>query len=212
MSVVELQQLYVDGQLLAGCRSAGLVIEAERIEVASMSGHTVPDPRWTQLDKAGHWHAAATRRPLLGGETVIWYPTLEEHVEVNPAYDPDDPDPDWTINAPNLRWWRCAICHERVDPRTITSHERQYVAGREDWRITVEVADDRWWAGGAAGALYTVRGVSGLAPSAQHPTPGGREWFGVARWHPGGLSTGGDEMSLLTGTFEGVGELGQRVG
>lgn len=210
---VTLTDLWVDSGPMLRCCSARLSIEAELIDVTSGFGHTVRDPKWSHVDKAGHWHAAATR--TVAGETAVWYPTLEEHRELNPEYDQalahwDEYDePQW------LRWMKCAICAERVEPRTITSHERRYVAGPQHWRIEAQVADSAWYATPKQGASYTVRGMA--PPATAHGrlspvTPGRREWFGVARWHATEMRDAGGEATMVSGTFEGVSDLGERVG
>lgn len=205
----QLTELHIDGKPMPYCAAALLVVEVERIEVTSGFGRTVPDSRWTYLDPAGHWHAAATR--TTDGRTSVWYPTLEEHREPNPEYDQALAEYDEYDEPRWFTWMRCLICQQRVDPRTITSHEREYVAGHPQWRIEVDVADVLWWRDNL-GTLYTVRGLARMAPSQQHSTPRNREWFGVARWHPRSMRDAGGEATMVSGTFEGVSELGERVG
>lgn len=209
MSALPLDEMWVDQGRMQHCRSAQLNVELELIEVTTLAGHSKPDPRWTHVDRAGHWHAAATR-PAVRAE--IWYPTLEEHRRRNPEFDPDARDweeydvPEW------LAWLRCSICAERVDPKMITSFDRQYLPGRPTWRINIEVADPTWFEQPRRGARFTVRGVQVLPGSRVHPSGGRREWFGVASWVPASLRDVGGEASMVTGTFEGVGDLGERVG
>lgn len=213
--MVRLTDLWVDTGPMRGLSSASLIVEAELIEVTSIAGRTVPDSRWTHVDTRGHWHAAASR--TTAGETSVWYPTLEDHKEPNPEFDPAMADWEEYDEPVWLAWQRCRICHERVDPRTITTHERRFVSGQPQWRIKVEVADPEWFLPGRQ-SIYTVRGMAPReTPSrAGKPRPtataGRREWFGVARWYPAGLHDASGEAAMVTGTFEGVSELGERVG
>lgn len=202
--VLEISELFIGRTSIEGVVRAGLRIERDMIDVTTAAGVTSLDPRWEHVDAAGHWHAVAKR-----ADGELWLPTLEEHVEPNPEYDPNA-DPDWSTSPPNLRWRVCSVCGERVDPGTTTSHMQHYIAGEVRWRIEMTVADDLWWLPGRS-APYVVRALVQRPAANLGPSLKPREYFGVAHWHPGSVRGGVAGGTLVTGVFEGVGELGERV-
>lgn len=213
MSGLELTQVCIGRVPIDGIVRAVLHVEREMIDATTMAGVTTFDPRWETVDAAGHWHAAAVRRESAqpGGE--VWFPTLIEHAEPNPRYDPDiGPDDDhWGCERPFLQWLMCTICRQRIVPRTITSHDRRYVAGPTLWRIEATIAAEQWWLPERA-IEYVVRAVAGRRTAVLGPAHKTREYFGVAHWHPRGVNGGADVRTLVEGVFEGVSELGERVG
>lgn len=217
MVIAKMSEFHVNGAALSHAISVSLTVNTEMLDVTTIAGRSEPNPRWTAMDAAGHWHAAATRSDRGGRwsgpmRTEVWYPTLVETKEANPEYDPERADADDEYDVPATLWWRsCMVCGARVDPDMINNPgQPEYIAGETRWTFEVEVpVNDNL---PHRGLLYTVRGIRRPRADPGLAAVPGREWFGVARWQPTGTRREQGYPRIVVGTFEGVGQLGERVG
>lgn len=106
-------------------RACSLQITTHMVDVSTFSGVTEPDPAWTLVDAAGHFHAWDHQGNL---------PTLREHT-VWTAYDV--PDEDTGATGYETTTMRCRICDVPVEPGTVTTHDvgKQLTPGRTEWLI-----------------------------------------------------------------------------
>jgi len=111
-----------------------LVIEREILRVDSISPK--PDPWWSAVDSAGHFHAY-DQSP--DAERAGHYPTLQTRVEEIECTDPDHWDPDSPCTSLNIIHWHCRICGEEIAPGVLVGPHTDHIDGRYDWQAKVGV-------------------------------------------------------------------------
>jgi hypothetical protein len=158
-----------------------LNVETERIDITSGLTTYKPDPQWTHVDKAGHFHAIAE-----GGK----FPTLEAYTKTSPCPGGcGDPGCEGTTEVR----YRCRICRKRVKPGRVLDQaggERRTMPGLTTWTVRIDHRE----ALGDDAADVSIRAVAGE-----------RTLFGVARRHMTARNSDG-----YTYEFHGVTELGRR--
>jgi hypothetical protein len=159
-------------------------IEIEQIDVTTM---TEPDPTWTFIDAAGHFHAY-TKDFML--------PTLKA-VEVYVAVEPGDDEDDDYEEEQGYSYYeqRCRICDEVIAPGTQSTVGPKYAAGRKSW--TVDVTGRREDLVPLATELVSVWMAD--APKV----------FGVGQLLVN-VTPVDDDGNLVRATIQGMGELGSR--
>lgn len=157
-----------------------LSVETPRIDV-TMAGNTYkPDPEWTHVDKAGHFHAFAGDRSL---------PTLEryeKHRNCDGSCGGICESEGWTETRR-----RCRICRKRVKPGyviDVPGGTPQSIPGPSSWCVLVEAHQP------PPTGLVSIRG---------------RDWFGLADGRIGCVTSGSDYVTYSYQAF-GAGELGRR--
>lgn len=106
-----------------------LTIEQEYETVWSATG-TKPDPGWTLIDDAGHFHTYAT-----GGDL----PTLrseQRHLDCDGSCDGLCDDEGYTVSE-----WRCRICEQSIEPGRLPGTEVRTIPTLSSW--SVELSMDR---------------------------------------------------------------------
>lgn len=156
-----------------------LTIETEMVDV-TLARKTSPDPNWTYVDSAGHYHALASDGTL---------PTLTattEHRECGGACGADE------CEGYDVTVYECAICGAEVEPGRITTYPagREFMPGRTSWTVQVPRNVDR--------GLLSVR-----------VEVGDRTFFGVAERVSGRAEGGPDGIRVQT-TLSGRWPLGER--
>lgn len=105
-------------------------IETERIDITVGSPTYGPDPAWTHVDKAGHFHAYGRDNAL---------PTLEKyekHIGCDGQCGGGCGDEGYTETR-----YRCRLCRKRVKPgRAMKTYggEQKSMLGRTSWWVTVQ--------------------------------------------------------------------------
>lgn len=95
-----------------------------------------PDPSWSFLDSAGHFHAAST----VGVEQrrdALTFPTLRTHTVHLDCDGSGSGDCDG-CDGYDVTRYRCYICHEDVEPKFRMTRERVLVHGLRWWEATVQ--------------------------------------------------------------------------
>jgi hypothetical protein len=178
VSTVSTLEIFVNEQ---GPFVGTLNIETERIDITMAGPSYKPDPEWTYVDKAGHFHAFTEDGKL---------PTLEryeKHLNCDGSCAGVCSDEGYTETR-----YRCRACGKRVKPGyavKVPGGAQQFMPGRTSWTVTVS-GRTQW------NADVSVRAVAG-----------GKEWFGLA--HPRMVSA--DVHDGFTYDFIGLAELGRRV-
>lgn len=178
MATTSRVEIYVDEQ---GPFPGDLEIEVEEIDISSNLPSYKPDPKWTHVDKAGHFHAI-TREGK--------YPTLETYTKHRPC--PGGCGDSGCEGTTETRY-RCRVCRKRVRPGSVSDGWPGMVRkmpGRTYWTVEVRAS----WPPENAGEAV-VRVVSG-----------DRTWFGVVQY--GRASSGPDGVRYA---LHGIGELGERA-
>jgi hypothetical protein len=212
MGTVRVERLWVDNVEVdrANVHRAVLAVEVEQIEVSGMTG---PDPAWSAVDPAGHWHGAA-----FNGEKVT-YPTLRECDRealceeclghgTECAHDGcvggcADCETCRGAGTVTVTYLGCAICKAEMTPGIVTDPGRSYAPGHMTWWVEVEGAADAWGLGDDRPVIVRVL-VTGERAR--------RLYFGVARMTARSVAARIDAAPIMTVRLEGAGELGQRVG
>lgn len=145
-------------------------IDVAQIEVSSFSDE--PDPNWTFIDAAGHYHAYTADLKL---PTLI---TRDEWV----AYE--EPDEETGETGYMIRHLHCAICDEEVQPGRRSGPERKFIPGRMSWTVTVESSVAR-------GDRATIRVKSGDVL-----------WFGIATVVDVQMEMGRRPVAVFAGSGE----------
>lgn len=140
-AVTAVGEAFVNGKSLINCE---LNIEVEQIDVTTM---TEPDPNWTFIDAAGHFHAYTKDFAL---------PTLKR-VEMFVAVEPDTDDDDEPVAGELDEFWdegeadysytelHCRICDENIVPGTRSTMGRKSVPGRKSWSVDVTGRTEDLW-------------------------------------------------------------------
>ena len=111
-----------------------LVVENQVETVQSLSPK--PDPNWSTVDDAGHYHAYA--QDQTGGQPP--YPTLTPRTRhhdcdgIHLAPTMDDGCEGW-----DETYYVCPICDEQIRPGQLAGPHETRIAGRLDWRVTANV-------------------------------------------------------------------------
>lgn len=87
-------------------------VEQDCIDVTTCGGEWKPDPAWTHVDAAGHFHAYGHDGEL---------PTLR-----------------YVRRKRKPSVYRCIACNKKVEPGGRRDFSRKQMAGRQDWTLTVE--------------------------------------------------------------------------
>jgi hypothetical protein len=165
----------------AGPFRGQVTVETERIDITSGLTTYKPDPQWTFVDKAGHWHAFTA-----DGK----HPTMERYVKMLPC--PGGCNDPTCEGQPEERY-RCLICGKRIRPnRVVASYagERRSMPGLTSWSVRV------FGSGPIPSAEKVVVRFVGEK----------RTRFGLAS--PAGYTATSDSWEL---SLYGVGELGERA-
>lgn len=105
-----------------------LKVETQKIEVTPVS-ETVPNRRWFQIDKKGHFHSF----DMTGKDNIL--PTLSRrsHEEPYSCEDCGEMHKDITVT------YHCILCREEIEPHYITvlSNYDKYVPGHTDIELSV---------------------------------------------------------------------------
>lgn len=96
--------------------------ETTRIDVSSCSA-TKPNPRWTHVDAAGHFHAWSELSDA---------PPLPTLTPVHVPCDGACGDPTHTDVI-----YRCTLCHELVEPGRTDDSGPRSIPGRRSWTVVV---------------------------------------------------------------------------
>lgn len=139
-------------------RAGVLTVEVEAIEVTTL---TKPDPSWSTVDRAGHFHATAPVQER--GLRRVEYPTLDvRSVHHDCAGCEDDEE----CEGYDVSEYACRICGETVSPGVLANMFREMAPGRTYWSVEVS--------GGADLMAYQGETVTVRA------TAGGRTHLGIA--------------------------------
>lgn len=126
-------QAFVNGKSLVNCE---LNVEVEQVDVTT---RTEPDPHWTFIDAAGHFHAYTKDFTL---------PTLRR-VEIFVAVEPEMDDDDEPLAGELDEFWdgvgadysytehHCRICDENIVPGTRSTMGQKSVPGRTSWSVDI---------------------------------------------------------------------------
>lgn len=209
-------RLYVDNVLISrqDTRRRQLIIEQGYIDTSTMGGSQGPDPAWTHLDAAGHWHAVAQ-----GGagrkDKELWYPTLVRQ-RGEEYYCTDCQD-----THEGNGFWACVICGEEIAPamRYEPGKRERLPAGAPEWRIELTVNREGMRAlipsGNVLAASMNPRPVSVrmVTPAAVSAAASGqtRMLFGAARLRIESFTGGSDGVQEITAVLNGMAELGTRA-
>lgn len=164
-----------------------LRVETDRIDVTMAGNSYKPDPEWTHVDKAGHFHAFAGDRSL---------PTLEryeKHLNCDGSCGGVCEGEGWTETR-----YRCRACGKRVKPGYVVDvpgGTPRTIPGRTSWGVTVETVEPP-----PTGTVSVRCGSAGLA---------GRDWFGLAEGRVSQI-TSSSSGQTYTYDLSGVTELGRR--
>lgn len=112
----------------AGPFRGQVTVETEAIDITSGLTSYKPDPSWTFVDKAGHWHAFTA-----DGK----HPTMERYVKMLPC--PGGCNDPGCEGSPEERY-RCVLCGKRIRPgRVVASYagERRSMPGLTNWSVRV---------------------------------------------------------------------------
>jgi hypothetical protein len=102
--------------------NAELVETTQAIDV--LSSGPIPDPRWSTVDEAGHFHAVAADGS---------YPTLDrnlEHRECNGGCGGVCEGDGYEVAV-----WSCRACGEAIEPGTTPGPHYATIPGLKDWRL-----------------------------------------------------------------------------
>lgn len=165
MTVKVCRRVFVDNVPVQG------VLSVENESDTAWTDLPEPDPRWTFVDAAGHFHA----RDAEGG-----LPTLEivsEHVDCDGSCGGQCRGEGYTVGRAF-----CRICREEVVPGSIPGPHEVVVANRRSWSVFVE-----------DGPVFESRRVSVRVEFEGRPT-----MFGVAQVEScsGGIGGGGAKTRL----------------
>lgn len=159
-----------------------LNIDTEVIDITSGMTTYKDDPKWTFVDKAGHFHAITE-----AGK----FPTLEAYTKTLPCPGGcDDPGCEGITEAR----YRCRICRKRVKPGRVVDQVGgvpRSMPGLTTWTATVKT-QQQWT------DAVSIRATAGR-----------REMFGIATPRLAETLSHGDEF-VHTYEFHGVTELGRR--
>jgi len=143
-----------------------LMIDRQAVDVTTIR-KVKPDPRWTYVDAAGHWHAydKGGGLPTLRSET--------QHVECDNADHGVCDGYERTVH-------RCVVCGEAVTPGKVTAYSDGYelIPGSEIWRVDVgrrvvgDPVSGRARGAGGRGFLGGAEGGRGRSFPAQTGDPG----------------------------------------
>lgn len=159
--------------------TAQLKITQERIDISTLGSK--PDPKWTFIDVAGHFHARSEDGEL---------PTLigrREHVGCDGSCDLDD------CEGYDVTHWHCRICDEEIQPGVIPGPHYGTMPGRIDWEVAVQTVINGH---GEVSVVYRSERV---------------EYFGVAIPGDVRIETGFDGSARGRTVLHGVSPLGRRT-
>jgi hypothetical protein len=166
MSVKVCRRVFVDDVPLHGMLSVENDVETAWTDLAE------PDPRWTFVDSAGHFHARNAEGEL---PTLVSRP---EHVDCDGSCGGQCGGEGYTAVH-----WHCAICGEEAVPGTVPGPHEVVVARRRSWSVLVE-----------GGPVFAVERVSVRLEFYGKPT-----MFGVARVGSSSGRAGGVADTQLLG-------------
>lgn len=121
-AVTAVGQAFVNGKPLLNCE---VHVEVEQIDVTTM---TEPDPNWTFIDAAGHFHAYTKEFALPTLKRVEVYVDADQVEGLDEDYDEDD----YAIVE-----LHCRICDENIVPGTRPTMGSKSVPGRMSWSVDV---------------------------------------------------------------------------
>jgi hypothetical protein len=165
---------------------ANLQITVDEVEVTAI-GATRPDPGWSQVDEAGHFHAWTKDGTL---------PTLvvkSERETCDMAHFPWHDEEECTVRERS--WHECSVCGAIVTPGRVPDSGRKTMPGMMHWQVTV-------WTMNWEDALA----LQGRRVSITFHRGERVQAFGFAMGGPASGELGG----LATVTLQGAGALGQR--
>lgn len=164
-----------------------LNIETEQIDITMGRDTYKLDPKWTFVDKSGHFHAVTGDGKL---------PTLEQyekHLNCDGSCAGVCSDDGYTETR-----YRCRACRKRVKPGRVIDQAggvTRTMPGRTSWFLAVESLDKP-----PVGRVSIRCTSTGLA---------GRDWFGLADGRVAGSSSAGSDVRWSWEAY-GVTELGRR--
>lgn len=159
-----------------------LNIETEQIDITMGRDTYKLDPKWTFVDKAGHFHAVTGDGKL---------PTLEPYTKTSPCGGECG---DSGCDGVSEQRYRCRLCRKRVKPGRVIDQVGgvpRTMPGRTSWWATVKTKTE--WK-----ADVSIRAAAGR-----------REMFGLATPHLAVTASAGGEL-VHTYEFHGITELGRR--
>ena len=171
--------------------SGTLKVWQERIDIST--DLPKPDPAWTFVDAAGHFHARS-------GDS---YPTLSEKLIDVPC---DGTCGNWDCDGSTLTEWSCVLCSEVVKPGKIAGPHYESMPGRYDWSAALEGSSTPELERLAMGGGFSDRFV--LRFNAVSPEPW--TFFGVVGANGGTISGGVGDWVTVSVLLYAAGELGDR--
>lgn len=114
--------------------SAGILdVHQEWIDVSTLSAWK-PDPKWTYVDRLGHFHAWGDdgNLPTLDRRTRHVDPVVSDEIDDDP--DPDDCDDDGYDES----FHACRICDEEIEPKYVPAPRDRSMPGLKTWTIEVD--------------------------------------------------------------------------
>jgi hypothetical protein len=163
-----------------------LNIETEQIDITMGRDTYKLDPKWTFVDKAGHFHAVTGAGNL---------PTLERYEKHIGCDGTCGGTCDGTLTETR---YRCRACGKRVKPGFVVDvpgGQRRTMPGLTSWLLDVQAHEEP--PSGKVSIRCTSTGL------------GGRDWFGIAEGRTAG-SIHADGVARYSWQAYGVTELGRR--
>lgn len=114
-------RVFVDNVLVLGLLSIKNDVDTAWTELPE------PDPRWTFVDAAGHFHARDATGELLTLKAV------PEHVDCDGSCGGQCRGEGYSAVR-----WHCVICQEEIVPGTIAGPHKVVVASRRSWTVAVD--------------------------------------------------------------------------
>jgi len=171
--------------------SGTLKVWQERIDIST--DLPKPDPAWTFVDTAGHFHARSADS----------YPTLRSKVVDMPCNGCCGGTCDG--EGFSVTEWRCVLCAAQVHPGTIPGPHHESMPGAYEWSVELEGEStpelERLMMTGFGDRLM-------LRFNASHPEPW--TFFGAVGCNGGTISGGGPGGLMASVLLYPAGELGDR--
>jgi hypothetical protein len=123
----DLQEITIDGGLPA---RGTLKYGHEMLDISSRTA-TKPDPTWTYVDPAGHFHAYS------GNELPTLTPR-QVHVECDGVHSGPLSDPDEPCEGYDVTEYHCLACDHEVTPKRVSDAGPKSMPGRPWWTVEVE--------------------------------------------------------------------------
>ena len=110
----------------------GLSIEVDRIDVSTLTA-SKPDPSWTFVDAAGHFHAFDHDGQL---PTIVRREELVV-VESDEQEDGDDDFDEYSEGSYTITHQDCALCGEEIKPSHVPDNPHRTIPGRTSYTLTL---------------------------------------------------------------------------